>query len=63
MLFLIKYLIKWFTNDVSVLCANSRLSNKPGVGVTKASFVNLSIKNVSILQKYLLDYFNYIHIW
>ena len=34
-----------------------------GVGVTKALFINFSVSKISILQKYLLDPLNHIHIW
>ena len=34
----------------------------PGAGVTKAPFLSFSLE-LSILLKYLLDYFNHIHIW
>ena len=34
-----------------------------GVEVTKAPFVNFSVSKIAILQKYLFDSLNHIHIW
>ena len=39
------------------------LPRGPGVGVTKAPFVNISVSKIAILQKHFLDYLNHIYIW
>ena len=50
------YLCTWFNFQI--------LSIDQGWGVTKAWFVDFSISKIfSILQKYLLDLLNHIHVW
>ena len=38
------------------------LCSQPGVGITKGPFANFPVSKFSILQKYLFNYFNHIHV-
>ena len=53
----------YFHLTLNILFDYAKWLSSPEVGVTKASFVNLSIKKISNLQKYLLDFFNHFHNW
>ena len=54
----------WIVPDLCIMAGlTAVLHQTPGVGVTKALFVNFSASKIFCLTKYLLYSFNHIHIW
>ena len=63
--------IQWVMDVMTIIWTSGNTTKRkelevtstPVVGVTKAPFANFSVSKISILQKYLLDSLNHIHIW